>query len=50
MANSTEPLGQYAQAWKRKPVLRLIYDDFYDRLVAHAGRVRPSRSAAASAT
>ena len=35
MANSTEPLGQYAKVWKRKPVLRLIYDDFYDRLVAH---------------
>ena len=34
MADSTEPLGQYAQVWKRKPVLRLIYDDFYDRLVA----------------
>ena len=34
MANSTEALGQYADVWKRKPVLRLIYEDFYDRLVA----------------
>lgn len=34
MADSTEALGQYADVWKRKPVLRLIYEDFYDRLVA----------------
>jgi SAM-dependent methyltransferase len=34
MTETTDPLGQYAQVWKRKPVLRLIYDDFYDRLVA----------------
>jgi SAM-dependent methyltransferase len=34
MADSTDALGQYADVWKRKPVLRLIYEDFYDRLVA----------------
>jgi len=27
-------LAQYAQIWKRKPVLRVIYDDIYDRLAA----------------
>jgi SAM-dependent methyltransferase len=32
MAVSTETLEQFAQAWERKPVLRVIYDDFYDRL------------------
>ena len=34
MADSTPALGRYADMWKRKPVLRVIYDDFYDRLVA----------------
>ena len=34
MATSTEALGQYAQIWGRKPVLRVIYDDFYERLAA----------------
>jgi SAM-dependent methyltransferase len=34
MADSTDALGQYAEVWQRKPVLRLIYEDFYDRLVA----------------
>jgi SAM-dependent methyltransferase len=34
MAESTAPLGQYADVWKRKPVLRVIYGDFYDRLAA----------------
>lgn len=33
MTNSTEALGNYARIWQRKPVLRVIYDDFYDRLV-----------------
>jgi len=34
MATSTEALGQYAQIWNRKPILRVIYDDFYDRLAS----------------
>lgn len=33
---STEALRGYAQVWKQKPVLRLIYDDFYSRLAAEA--------------
>lgn len=41
MAESTPALGRYADVWKRKPVLRVIYDDFYDRLVAHC---RPGRT------
>jgi SAM-dependent methyltransferase len=31
---STEALRGYARVWKQKPVLRLIYDDFYRRLAA----------------
>jgi SAM-dependent methyltransferase len=27
------PLHGYLDLWKRKPVMRLIYDDFYDRIV-----------------
>jgi SAM-dependent methyltransferase len=27
-----DALGNYAEIWKRKPVLRVIYDDFYGRL------------------
>lgn len=34
MATSTQALGQYARVWERKPVLRVIYDDFYERLAA----------------
>jgi SAM-dependent methyltransferase len=34
MTSSTPALENYAQIWKRKPVLRVIYQDFYDRLVA----------------
>ena len=34
MTELTAPLGQYADVWKRKPVLRVIYGDFYDRLAA----------------
>lgn len=34
MTISTEMLGQFAQAWNRKPVLRVIYHDFYDRLTS----------------
>jgi SAM-dependent methyltransferase len=33
-APATEPLEGYRDVWERKPVLRLIYDDFYDRLAA----------------
>jgi len=45
------PSGQLAEhrgVWDRKPVLRLVYEDFYDRIAA-ACRA-PSKSAAASAT
>lgn len=34
MSSPHGALAHYAQAWKRKPVLRVIYDDFYDRLAA----------------
>jgi SAM-dependent methyltransferase len=33
-APASEPLEGYRDVWERKPVLRLIYDDFYDRLAA----------------
>jgi SAM-dependent methyltransferase len=33
-APASEPLAGYRDVWERKPVLRLIYDDFYDRLAA----------------
>lgn len=29
-----DPLHGYLDVWERKPVLRTIYDDFYDRIVA----------------
>jgi SAM-dependent methyltransferase len=29
---STDPLNQYAEMWDRKPVMRAIYNDFYERL------------------
>jgi SAM-dependent methyltransferase len=28
----SQPLGNYADVWDRKPVLRTVYEDFYDRL------------------
>jgi SAM-dependent methyltransferase len=31
---SAEPLARYRELWDQKPVLRLIYDDFYDRITA----------------
>jgi SAM-dependent methyltransferase len=40
-APATEPLEGYRDVWERKPVLRLIYDDFYDRL---AVACRPGRT------
>src|SRR5262245_37306251 len=40
-APATEPLEGYRDVWERKPVLRLIYDDFYDRLAAGC---RPGRT------
>jgi SAM-dependent methyltransferase len=33
-APASEQLAGYRDVWERKPVLRLIYDDFYDRLAA----------------
>ena len=30
----SEALHGYLDVWERKPVLRMIYDDFYDRIVA----------------
>src|SRR4051794_22332283 len=29
----SEALNDYRSAWTRKPVLRLVYEDFYDRIV-----------------
>jgi len=31
-APASDPLGEYRRIWDRKPVLRAIYDDFYDRI------------------
>ena len=31
-ANPVDPLNNYADVWQRKPVLRVFYEDFYDRL------------------
>ena len=30
----TDVLGGYLSVWDRKPVLRMVYHDFYDRIVA----------------
>ena len=30
--NAPDPLNDYADVWQRKPVLRAVYQDFYDRL------------------
>src|SRR5215831_12119869 len=32
--NTTEALRHYRAMWERKPVLRVIYNDFYDRIAA----------------
>jgi SAM-dependent methyltransferase len=32
--NSPDPLQNYRVVWQRKPVLRAIYNDFYDRIAA----------------
>lgn len=29
----SDPLHRYRDVWDRKPVLRMVYDDFYDRIV-----------------
>ncbi len=34
MTSLPDQLGNYALVWDRKPVLRVIYEDFYDRLAA----------------
>ena len=31
---SPDSLASYRDAWQRKPVLRVVYDDFYDRIAA----------------
>ena len=31
---ASDPLADYRGLWERKPVLRLVYDDFYDRIAA----------------
>jgi SAM-dependent methyltransferase len=36
-----EALGDYRSVWERKPALRVVYDDFYDRI---AGACRPGRT------
>jgi SAM-dependent methyltransferase len=33
-APACEPLEDYRGLWESKPVLRVVYDDFYDRIVA----------------
>jgi hypothetical protein len=32
MTSPAQELEQHAQIWKGKPVQRVIYEDFYDRL------------------
>jgi hypothetical protein len=31
---ASDALAAYRTLWQRKPILRLIYDDFYDRIAA----------------
>ena len=31
---TSSPLQEYSRTWDQKPVLRLVYDDFYDRVAA----------------
>jgi SAM-dependent methyltransferase len=38
---ASHPLQSYREIWKHKPALRLIYDDFYDR-IATAARSGPT--------
>jgi SAM-dependent methyltransferase len=33
-APASDPLEDYRGIWERKPVLRVVYDDFYDRIAA----------------
>jgi SAM-dependent methyltransferase len=33
-APASGPLEDYRRLWERKPVLRVVYDDFYDRIAA----------------
>ncbi len=33
-APAAEPLDEYSTAWDRKPVLRAVYNDFYDRIAS----------------
>jgi SAM-dependent methyltransferase len=33
-AMTSEPLAGYREIWSRKPTLRTVYDDFYDRIAA----------------
>lgn len=33
----SDALADYRSVWNRKPVLRLVYDDFYDRIVRACG-------------
>jgi len=40
-APASQPLQGYREIWNRKPVLRVIYDDFYGRIAAAA---RPGRT------
>ncbi|HXW25407.1 MAG TPA: class I SAM-dependent methyltransferase [Xanthobacteraceae bacterium] len=35
---SADALGNYGQIWDRKPVLRVVYEDFYRRLAAECRR------------
>jgi hypothetical protein len=34
MGVPADALAAYRTLWQRKPILRLIYDDFYDRIAA----------------
>jgi hypothetical protein len=34
MINTADALQLYRAIWQRKPVLRVIYNDFYDRIAA----------------
>ncbi len=34
MPTSPDPLAGYRAVWERKPVLRIVYDDFFDRIAA----------------
>jgi hypothetical protein len=36
-APASDALADYRKLWERKPVLRVIYDDFYDRIADAKG-------------